>query len=60
MSHNPYVGIQRTVFEQGWQRGLKALEKRLMDDYLKPSDVPEVIKIGVRDALREIEALRSD
>lgn len=25
--HNPYVGIQRTVFEQGWKRGLKVLEK---------------------------------
>lgn len=23
--HNPYVGIQRTVFEQGWRRGRKDL-----------------------------------
>lgn len=23
--HNPYVGIQRTVFEQGWKRGRKDL-----------------------------------
>lgn len=30
--HNPYVGIQRTVFEQGWTRGRKALLKAIKDE----------------------------
>ena len=30
--HNPYVGIQRTVFEQGWKRGRKDLSKAIRDD----------------------------
>jgi hypothetical protein len=28
-SLNPYVGPQRTVFRNGWQRGLKELQKRM-------------------------------
>lgn len=32
--HNPYVGIQRTVFEQGWKRGRKALVKEVRDEVL--------------------------
>lgn len=29
--HNPYVGIQRTVFEQGWKRACSFLLKNLED-----------------------------
>lgn len=29
--HNPYVGIQRTVFEQGWKRALNLLLKELTE-----------------------------
>lgn len=34
MSHNPYVGIQHTVFEQGWKRGRKALRKDIHDEVM--------------------------
>ena len=56
--HNPYVGIQRTVFEQGWKRGLRELEKRLIE-MLKQDDIPEARKIGMRDAIYEIADILS-
>lgn len=57
--HNPYVGIQRTVFEQGWQRALKEVEKHLTELVNAPG-IEEWCTVGLRDAIQAVEKLRND